>query len=134
MPTMRAMPCGWAPMVLWCRIMAADSSMAPSPPPGRCPGDDLTVLADSGVRSGVDVIRLLALGAKGVLLGRAYIYALAAAGEAGVAHLLRLFAEDMKVTMTLTGATSPSAISLDCLDRLEQDQHRTHAVPVSLPA
>ncbi|HHU4132382.1 TPA: FMN-dependent L-lactate dehydrogenase LldD [Klebsiella variicola] len=97
-------------------------------------GDDLTVLADSGVRSGVDVIRLLALGAKGVLLGRAYIYALAAAGEAGVAHLLRLFAEDMKVTMTLTGATSPSAISLDCLDRLEQDQHRTHAVPVSLPA
>ena len=97
-------------------------------------GDDLTVLADSGVRSGVDVIRLLALGAKGVLLGRAYIYALAAAGESGVAHLLRLFAEDMKVTMTLTGATSPSAISLDCLDRLEQDQHRTHAVPVSLPA
>ncbi|HHT0467014.1 TPA: FMN-dependent L-lactate dehydrogenase LldD [Klebsiella variicola subsp. variicola] len=97
-------------------------------------GDDLTVLADSGVRSGLDVIRLLALGAKGVLLGRAYIYALAAAGEAGVAHLLRLFAEDMKVTMTLTGATSPSAISLDCLDRLEQDQHRTHAVPVSLPA
>ncbi|HCI6135177.1 TPA: FMN-dependent L-lactate dehydrogenase LldD [Klebsiella variicola subsp. variicola] len=97
-------------------------------------GDDLTVLADSGVRSGVDVIRLLALGAKGVLLGRAYIYALAAAGEAGVAHLLRLFAEDMKVTMTLTGAISPSAISLDCLDRLEQDQHRTHAVPVSLPA
>ena len=97
-------------------------------------GDDLTVLADSGVRSGVDVIRLLALGAKGVLLGRAYIYALAAAGEAGGAHLLRLFAEDMKVTMTLTGATSPSAISLDCLDRLEQDQHRTHAVPVSLPA
>ncbi|TYX09260.1 L-lactate dehydrogenase [Klebsiella pneumoniae] len=97
-------------------------------------GDDLTVLADSGVRSGVDVIRLLALGAKGVLLGRAYIYALAAAGEAGVAHLLRLFAEDMKVSMTLTGATSPSAISLDCLDRLEQDQHRTHAVPVSLPA
>lgn len=97
-------------------------------------GDDLTVLADSGVRSGVDVIRLLALGAKGVLLGRAYIYALAAAGEVGVAHLLHLFAEDMKVTMTLTGATSPSAISLDCLDRLEQDQHRTHAVPVSLPA
>ncbi len=97
-------------------------------------GNIETVLADSGVRSGVDVIRLLALGAKGVLLGRAYIYALAAAGEAGVAHLLRLFAEDMKVTMTLTGATSPSAISLDCLDRLEQDQHRTHAVPVSLPA
>lgn len=139
MPTMRAMPCGWAPMVLWCRIMAADSSMAPSPPPGAAQGGGCgRRRSDSAcrfrVRSGVDVIRLLALGAKGVLLGRAYIYALAAAGEAGVAHLLRLFAEDMKVTMTLTGATSPSAISLDCLDRLEQDQHRTHAVPVSLPA
>jgi len=84
-------------------------------------GDDITVLVDSGVRSGVDVIRMLALGAKGVLLGRAYIYALAAAGESGVAHLLKLFAEDMKVTMTLTGATSPSQISQDCLDRLAKE-------------
>ncbi|MEB6537095.1 FMN-dependent L-lactate dehydrogenase LldD [Pantoea stewartii] len=84
-------------------------------------GSDLTVLADSGIRSGVDVIRMLALGAKGVLLGRAYIYALAAAGEAGVTNLLRLYAEDMKVTMTLTGATSPAAISIGCLDRLEKE-------------
>ncbi|BAK11015.1 L-lactate dehydrogenase (plasmid) [Pantoea ananatis AJ13355] len=84
-------------------------------------GDDLTVLVDSGIRSGVDVIRMLALGAKGVLLGRAYIYALAAAGEQGVEHLLRLYAEDMKVTMTLTGATSPSDINSGCLDRLEKE-------------
>ena len=84
-------------------------------------GGDLTVLADSGVRSGVDVIRMLALGAKGVLLGRAYIYALAAEGEAGVTNLLRLYAEDMKVTMTLTGATSPAAISIGCLDRVEKE-------------
>jgi len=84
-------------------------------------GSDLTVLADSGVRSGVDVIKMLALGAKGVLLGRAYIYALAAAGEAGVMNLLRLYAEDMKVTMTLTGATSPQSISISCLDQLEKE-------------
>ncbi|MCO6614670.1 FMN-dependent L-lactate dehydrogenase LldD [Enterobacter hormaechei] len=93
-------------------------------------GDDLTVLVDSGVRSGVDVIRMLALGAKGVLLGRSYIYALATAGEAGVAHLLRLYAEDMKVTMTLTGAASPADIHADCLDRLEKDMSqlaRTHS-------
>lgn len=93
-------------------------------------GDDLTVLVDSGVRSGVDVIRMLALGAKGVLLGRSYIYALATAGEAGVAHLLRLYAEDMKVTMTLTGAASPADIHADCLDRLEKDMAqlaRTHS-------
>lgn len=93
-------------------------------------GDDLTVLVDSGVRSGVDVIRMLALGAKGVLLGRSYIYALATAGEAGVAHLLRLYAEDMKVTMTLTGAASPADIHADCLDRLKKDMAqlaRTHS-------
>ena len=93
-------------------------------------GDDLTVLVDSGVRSGVDVIRMLALGAKGVLLGRSYIYALATAGEAGVAHLLRLYAEDMKVTMTLTGAASPADIRADCLDRLEKEMAqlaRTHS-------
>lgn len=84
-------------------------------------GDDLTVLVDSGVRSGLDVIRMLALGAKGVLLGRAYIYALAAAGEAGVSHLLDLFAADMKVTMTLTGAKSPAGIDRASLDRLERE-------------
>lgn len=83
-------------------------------------GKDLTVLADSGVRSGLDVIRMLALGAQGVLLGRAYIYALAAGGEQAVARLLSLFVADMKVTMTLTGARSPSQIGSDCLDKLEK--------------
>ncbi len=67
-------------------------------------GDRLTVLADSGVRSGLDVVRMLALGAKGVLLGRAWLFALAARGEAGVSQLLELIAREMKVAMTLTGA------------------------------
>ena len=65
--------------------------------------DRLTLLADSGIRSGLDVLRMLALGAKGVLLGRAWIYALAAGGEAGVAELLALIAQEMRVAMTLTG-------------------------------
>lgn len=86
-------------------------------------GDQLTVLADSGVRSGLDVIRMLALGAKGVLLGRAYIYALAARGQAGVSHLLDLFAADMRVTMTLTGAKSPDAISRSCIEQLAKEFH-----------
>ncbi|WP_311270410.1 FMN-dependent L-lactate dehydrogenase LldD [Sphingobium sp. WCS2017Hpa-17] len=67
-------------------------------------GDDLTVLVDGGVRTGLDVVRMLALGAHGVLLGRAYIYALAAQGEAGVTHLLDLIAQGMKVSMALSGA------------------------------
>lgn len=78
---------------------------------------DLTILADSGVRSGLDVVRLLALGADGVLLGRAFVYALAAAGEQGVAHVLDLIASEMKVAMTLTGARAVGEISRESLVR-----------------
>lgn len=73
-------------------------------------GDSLTVLANSGVRSGTDVLRMLALGARGVLLGRAYAYALAAAGQNGVARLLSLIDREMRVAMTLTGATSLTGV------------------------
>jgi len=86
------------------------SSARALPPIVEAVGDRLTVLADSGVRSGLDVIRLLALGAKGVLLGRAWVYALAAGGEGGVAHLLELIAREMRVAMTLTGAQRVSEV------------------------
>ncbi|MBD8872342.1 FMN-dependent L-lactate dehydrogenase LldD [Rhodanobacter sp. DHB23] len=76
---------------------------------------ELKILADSGVRSGLDVVRMLALGADGVLLGRAFVYALAANGERGVAHLLDLIASEMRVAMTLTGAKSLAGISRDSL-------------------
>jgi L-lactate dehydrogenase (cytochrome) len=79
-------------------------------------GTDLTVLVDSGIRSGLDDVRMLALGAKGVLLGRAYVYALAAAGQRSVSHLLELFAADMKVTMTLIGAKSLADITRNNLE------------------
>ncbi|MBC9035078.1 FMN-dependent L-lactate dehydrogenase LldD [Sphingomonas sp. JC676] len=79
-------------------------------------GDRLTVLADSGVRSGLDVVRMLALGAEGVLLGRAWLYAMAARGEAGVTLLLDLIAKEMKVAMTLTGARSIAEINRSLLD------------------
>ncbi|HAM74579.1 MAG TPA: L-lactate dehydrogenase [Alcanivorax sp.] len=78
---------------------------------------DLTILADSGVRSGLDVVRMLALGADGVLLGRPFVYALAAAGEQGVAHLLDLIASEMRVAMTLTGARAVGEISRESLVR-----------------
>lgn len=74
-------------------------------------GNRLTVLADSGVRSGLDVVRLLALGAHGVMIGRAWAYALAANGEAGVAHVLELIAAEMRVAMALTGCTQITDIS-----------------------
>jgi L-lactate dehydrogenase (cytochrome) len=78
-------------------------------------GDALTVLADGGVRNGLDVVRMLALGAKGVLLGRAWVYALAAQGEAGVAKLLELIAKEMTVAMTLTGVNRIDAIDRSIL-------------------
>jgi L-lactate dehydrogenase (cytochrome) len=78
-------------------------------------GDRLTVLADSGIRSGLDVVRMLALGARGVLLGRAWLFALAARGEAGVAQLLELISREMRVAMTLTGAHSIADINRSSL-------------------
>ncbi len=74
-------------------------------------GDRILVLADSGIRSGVDVIKMMALGAKGVLIGRLWAYALAAQGEAGVIQLLRLIEAEMRVTMTLAGITDINSIN-----------------------
>ena len=76
------------------------------PPIMQAVGNDLTVLVDSGIRSGLDVVRMLALGAKGVLLGRSMAYALAADGQRGVENMLDIFAREMRVAMTLTGVTS----------------------------
>lgn len=70
----------------------------------------MPILADGGVRSGLDVVRMLALGADFVLLGRAWAYALAAAGEAGVAHVLQLMAAEMRVAMALTGCSRISEV------------------------
>lgn len=78
-------------------------------------GDRLTVMADGGIRSGLDVVRMLGLGAKAVLLGRAWIYALAAEGEAGVTKLLEQIAKEMTVAMTLTGVNRISAIDANIL-------------------
>ncbi|MCA0257590.1 MAG: FMN-dependent L-lactate dehydrogenase LldD [Proteobacteria bacterium] len=78
---------------------------------------DLTIFADSGIRSGLDVVRMIAQGADGVLIGRAFVYALATAGQAGVENLIDIFSKEMKVAMTLTGAKSISEISADRLVR-----------------
>jgi L-lactate dehydrogenase (cytochrome) len=75
-------------------------------------GEQLVVLADGGVRSGLDVLRMLALGASGVLLGRAWAYALAARGGAGVAQMLDIIEAELRVAMQLTGVTS-----IDRVDR-----------------
>jgi len=80
-------------------------------------GGRLTILADGGVRSGLDVVRMLALGAQGVLLGRAWVYALAGRGEAGVSHALELIDKEMRTAMALTGATRIAEITQERIDR-----------------
>lgn len=80
---------------------------------------DIKILADSGIRSGLDVVRMLALGADCTMIGRAFVYALATAGEAGVANLLNLFEKEMRVAMTLTNCKNIGEITADCLVKAE---------------
>jgi len=80
-------------------------------------GDRLVILADGGVYSGLDVVRLLALGADGVMIGRSWVYALAARGQAGVEHVLELLEKEMRVAMALTGCRSISDIGGDVLQQ-----------------
>ncbi len=79
-------------------------------------GTKVPVLADGGVRSGLDVVRMLSLGADFVLLGRAWAFALAAGGQAGVAHVLKIIEAEMRVAMALTGTTKIGEIGKDTLD------------------
>ncbi|HEU4810256.1 MAG TPA: alpha-hydroxy-acid oxidizing protein, partial [Sphingomicrobium sp.] len=79
-------------------------------------GGKIPVLVDGGVRSGLDVVRMLALGADFVLLGRAWAYALAAAGQDGVAHVLKIIDAEMRVAMALTGHVSIAEIGSETLD------------------
>lgn len=75
------------------------------PPIVQAVGDRTTVLMDGGVRSGLDVLKALSLGAKGVMLGRAWAFALAAKRGEGVSHMLRILKSELRVAMMLTGCT-----------------------------
>ncbi|MGZ3304730.1 MAG: FMN-dependent L-lactate dehydrogenase LldD [Asticcacaulis sp.] len=99
------------------QLDGALSSAAALPGIAEAVKGDMTIFADSGVRTGLDVIRLLAMGADGVLLGRAFVYALAVAGEKGVRNLLALIEKDMRTTMVLTGVKSIGEIGPHILAR-----------------
>lgn len=76
---------------------------------------DIKILVDGGIRNGLDIVRMIALGADAAMIGRAFVYALATDGQAGVENLLDLFAKEMKVAMTLTGCKNISEIDKNCL-------------------
>jgi L-lactate dehydrogenase (cytochrome) len=77
---------------------------------GRC-----EVLFDGGIRSGQDVLKALALGAKGGLIGKAFLYALAAGGERGVTTALELFRNELRVSLALAGRTRIAEVGPDIL-------------------
>jgi L-lactate dehydrogenase (cytochrome) len=85
------------------------------PPIAEAVAGRTTVMVDGGVRSGLDVVRMLALGADAVLLGRAWAYALAAGGEAAVSAMLSNIRAEMNVAMALTGTTCVADINQDVL-------------------
>jgi L-lactate dehydrogenase (cytochrome) len=78
-------------------------------------GDQVEVLVDGGIRTGLDVVKMLAMGARAVLIGRAWAWAVAARGEAGVRHMLDVLRADIDVGLGLTGQTSLAAIDRSAL-------------------
>jgi L-lactate dehydrogenase (cytochrome) len=78
-------------------------------------GDQVEVLADGGVRNGLDVVKMMAMGARAVLIGRAWAWAVAARGETGVRHVLRVMKADIDTALGLTGQTSIADIDRSAL-------------------
>ncbi len=80
-------------------------------------GDRTEIICDGGIRRGSDVVKAVALGARACMIGRAYLYGLATAGERGVDHVLALLAADMRRTMALTGRRSIAELAPDLVRR-----------------
>jgi L-lactate dehydrogenase (cytochrome) len=87
------------------QLDATPSTITALPPIVDAVGDAIEVLVDGGIRSGLDVAKALALGARAVFVGRPWAWAVAARGEAGVAHMLKILRSELEVAMSLTGVT-----------------------------
>lgn len=88
------------------QLDGAPSSISALPKIADAVSQEIEVMFDGGIRSGQDVLRALALGAKGCLIGRPYIFGLGAAGEAGVAKAIEIIRRELDVSMALTGVKS----------------------------
>ena len=88
------------------QLDGAPSAIASLPRVVDAVGNDIEVMMDSGIRTGADMVRALALGAKSLIVGRSYIYGLGAAGQAGVARAIEILGKELDVTMALCGVKS----------------------------
>ena len=121
MPRTRAGPPTPASTASWSPTTAGASSTRCPPTARALPavvdavGDEVEVLADGGVRTGLDVVKMVALGARAVLVGRPWAWAVAARGQAGVQHMLEVFKADIDTALGLTGQTSINDIDRSAL-------------------
>jgi L-lactate dehydrogenase (cytochrome) len=106
------------------QLDGAPSSIAALPAIADAVGNDVEVLFDGGIRTGADVLRALALGARACLIGRAYVYGLGAAGEAGVTRAIDILRTELDVAMALTGTTSVHDASRAVIPSLSTDRLR----------
>jgi len=97
------------------QLDGAPASIRALRPIAQSVGGRVSVLMDGGVRSGLDVLKALASGARACLIGRAWAFALGARGEAGVAHMLQILRQELRVAMALTGCTDVNSANGDLL-------------------
>lgn len=97
------------------QLDGAPSTISVLPEIADAVGDRCEVLFDGGIRSGQDVLKALALGARGCLIGKTFLYALAAMGEAGVTRALDILSQELQVSLALTGTNDVRSVSRDIL-------------------
>jgi L-lactate dehydrogenase (cytochrome) len=85
------------------QLDGAPSSISALPKIADAVGSEIEIMFDGGIRSGQDIMRALALGARSCMIGRSYVYGLGAGGEQGVAKAIDILAKELSVTMALTG-------------------------------
>jgi L-lactate dehydrogenase (cytochrome) len=100
------------------QLDGASSSISALPKIADAVGSEIELMFDGGVRSGQDVLRALALGARACMIGRSYIYGLGAYGEAGVARTIEIIARELDVSMALTGSKSVSGVDRGVIAQL----------------
>jgi L-lactate dehydrogenase (cytochrome) len=97
------------------QLDGAPSSIAALPAIAQAVGRQIEVWMDGGIRSGQDVLKAVALGAKGTLIGRSFLYGLGAMGEAGVTKALEIIAKELEITMAFCGHTDIRTVDRDVL-------------------
>ena len=97
------------------QLDAVPSTAAALPAVVEAVGDRVEVLVDGGVRSGLDVLKMMSLGARACLVGRPWAWAVAVDGEAGVTHLLEILRDELAVAMGLTGTDDVAKLGADHL-------------------